>query len=110
MLRDDEEKDIADYAQKDDYVYPAFILIYYGFVDLIPMAGQYVAVKIMPRPDKQKKYYISSHDGAFVHSTSEETIDLLPDYDDSIIRGQENSASTLYWTNRSCSPNGNSFR
>ena len=103
MLLDHEEKDLVHTALDDDYVYPAFLLIYYGFVDLIPMAGQYVAVRIMPRPHKRKKLNMSNQDVTYLASTSEDALGPIPDHDESIIRN-ENSEDTLNWLQRTNSP------
>ena len=104
-MKDDEENDIADFAQKDTLVYPAFILIYYGLVDLIPMAGQFVVVRIMPNPHKHKKLNMSNQGRGNFVSTSEETVGLLPSRDESIIRSG-NSENTLFMMDRSNSPEG----
>ena len=106
FVKDDEENDIADFAQKDNLVYPTFILIYYGLVDLIPMAGQFVAVRIMPKPKKHKKLNMSNQGKGNFVSTSEETVGLLPSRDESIIIRSGNSENTLFIMDRSNSPEG----
>ena len=103
LFKSEEEKDIADSAKDGDLVYPTFILIYYGFADLIPMAGQYVAVRIIPNPNNSKKINQSNNEAANMYSTSEETIDLIPDHEESIIRG-DNSENTFSWLHRSNPP------